>query len=244
MKLSKVIYKYISQAGYSNDQYRRLYDIAISGTQEIDLDVTGFPKIERVSVLPNKTAKMPSDCLNVLNIGIENGLNQFAILKRDYTLTGYRKDSDTRLDMDVSKAAVDTTRIRDFAYINSMNGSSDYKAFGAYQKTTFIGTYKIEDNTIILNAEFGFDYLLIEYMASIDETDAEVLDLAVPTIISYIAWKDAQYMPTGRKMNLSEKQLRRTEFYNQKRLLKSRVNPFLPAQARDVTFDSEKLIVK
>ena len=63
-------------------------------------------------------------------------------------------------------------------------------------------------------------------------------------LISYIAWKDSQYMPTGRKMNLSEKTIRRTEFYNQKRLLKSRIHPFLPSEARDVSFDNEKLIVK
>jgi hypothetical protein len=79
---------------------------------------------------------------------------------------------------------------------------------------------------------------------SVDETDVDVEAIAEETIIAYLAWKDAQYMPTGRKMNLSEKAMRKTEFYNQKRLLKARVMKVLPSDARSVTFDSEKLIVK
>jgi hypothetical protein len=206
--------------------------------------VLGDAKVTRVSVLPNKTAKLPDDCLNVLNIGVENGLGQLAVLKKDPTMTGYRKESDLRLEQDFGKVAVDTTRIRDFAYINAMEGSASYKAFGAYDKTSFVGSYKIEDGFIILNPEFGYDYLLVEGIMSVDETDVDVEPIAEETIIAYLAWKDAQYMPTGRKMNLSEKAMRKTEFYNQKRLLKARVMKVLPSDARSVTFDSEKLIVK
>lgn len=244
MKLSKIIYEYINQAGHTNAHYRRLYSIGVRGVKEAELDVLGDAKVTRVSVLPNKTAKLPDDCLNVLNIGVENGLGQLAVLKKDPTMTGYRKESDLRLEQDFDKVAVDTTRIRDFAYINAMEGSASYKAFGAYEKTSFVGSYKIEDGFIILNPEFGYDYLLVEGIMSVDETDVDVEAIAEETIIAYLAWKDAQYMPTGRKMNLSEKAMRKTEFYNQKRLLKARVMKVLPSDARSVTFDSEKLIVK
>jgi hypothetical protein len=244
MKLSKIIYEYINQSGYTNAHYRRLYSIGVRGVKEAELDVLGDAKVTRVSVLPNKTAKLPDDCLNVLNIGVENGLGQLAVLKKDPTMTGYRKESDLRLEQDFGKVAVDTTRIRDFAYINAMEGSASYKAFGAYDKTSFVGSYKIEDGFIILNPEFGYDYLLVEGIMSVDETDVDVEAIAEETIIAYLAWKDAQYMPTGRKMNLSEKAMRKTEFYNQKRLLKARVMKVLPSDARSVTFDSEKLIVK
>jgi hypothetical protein len=244
MKLSKIIYEYINQAGHTNAHYRRLYSIGVRGVKEAELDVLGDAKVTRVAVLPNKTAKLPDDCLNVLNIGVENGLGQLAVLKKDPTMTGYRKESDLRLQQDFGKVAVDTTRIRDFAYINAMEGSASYKAFGAYDKTSFVGSYKIEDGFIILNPEFGYDYLLVEGIMSIDETDVDVEEIAEETIIAYLAWKDAQYMPTGRKMNLSEKAMRKSEFYNQKRLLKARVMKVLPSDARSVTFDSEKLIVK
>jgi len=244
MKLYKIIYEYINQAGHTNAHYRRLYSIGVRGVKEAELDVLGDAKVTRVSVLPNKTAKLPDDCLNVLNIGVENGLGQLAVLKKDPTMTGYRKESDLRLEQDFGKVAVDTTRIRDFAYINAMEGSASYKAFGAYDKTSFVGSYKIEDGFIILNPEFGYDYILVEGIMSVDETDVDVEAIAEETIIAYLAWKDAQYMPTGRKMNLSEKAMRKTEFYNQKRLLKARVMKVLPSDARSVTFDSEKLIVK
>jgi hypothetical protein len=167
MKLSKIIYEYISQAGHTNAHYRRLYSIGVRGVKEAELDVLGDAKITRVSVLPNKTAKVPDDCLNVLNVGVENGLGQLAVLKKDPTLTGYRKESDLRLEQDFGRAAVDTTRVRDFAYINAMEGAASYKAFGAYDKTSFVGAYKIEDGIIILNPEFGYDYLLVEDRKSV-----------------------------------------------------------------------------
>ena len=248
MEISKVVYRYISQAGYNNGHYRRLYDIAVRGTKEIELDVTASPKTVRLTILPNKTVPMPSDLLNVLNVGIVNNVGQIASIVRDDTVTGFRKyatsESRTGEDLGFSTAPVDNTRLRDFALINSIDGGGSFKAFGAYQKTTFIGTYKIEDDVMILNPEFPYDYIIMEYMGTIDETDASIPDIAEEALISYVAWKDSQYMPTGRKMNLTEKNMRRSEFYNQKKLLKSRVHPFLPSEARQVTFDSEKLIVK
>lgn len=247
MKISKAIYRYISQAGYNNGHYRRLYDIAVRGTKEIGLDVTSSPKTIRLDVLPNKTCQLPPDLLNVLNVGVVNNVGQIASIMRDDTVTAFRKlntEASRFNEDDFATAPVDNTRLRDFAYLNSINGSSDYKAFGAYSKTTFIGTYTIDEDTMILNPEFPYDYIIVEYMATIDEDDVEIPEIAEEALISYIAWKDSQYMPTGRKMNLSEKSIRRTEFYNQKRLLKSRIHPFLPSEARDVSFDNEKLIVK
>ena len=247
MKISKIIYRYISQAGYNNGHYRRLYDIAVRGVKEIGLDVTSSPKTIRLNVLPNKTCQLPSDILNILNVGVINNVGQIASIKRDDTVTSFRMDntaSSRFSENDFATAAIDNTRLRDFAYLNSINGSSDYKAFGAYTKTTFIGTYSINEDTMILNPEFPYEYIIMEYMATIDEDDVDVPEISEEAVIAYIAWKDAQYMPTGRKMNLSEKSIRRTEFYNQKRLLKSRIHPFLPNEARDVSFDNEKLIVK
>lgn len=247
MKISKIIYRYISQAGYNNGHYRRLYDIGVRGAKEIGLDVTSSPKTIRLNVLPNKTCQLPVDILNVLNVGVINNVGQIASIMRDDTVTAFRKyntETSRFNDEDFATAPVDNTRLRDFAYLNSINGSSDYKAFGAYTKTTFIGTYTIDEDTMILNPEFPYDYIIVEYMASIDEDEVDVPEIAEEAVIAYIAWKDAQYMPTGRKMNLSEKSLRRSEFYNQKRLLKSRVHPFLPNHARDVSFENEKLIVK
>lgn len=247
MKISKVIYRYISQAGYTNSQYRRLYDIGVRGAKEIGLDITATPKTERLKVLPNKTCQLPSDMMNILNVGVINNVGQIATLVMDNTVTSFRAletDNSRFSEDDFATAPVDNTRLRDFAYLNSINGSSDYKAFGAYSKQTFLGTYTISDGILILNPEFPYDYVIIEYMGTIDEDDVDVEDIAEEALIAYIAWKDSQYMPTGRKMNLSEKQLRRQEFYNQKKLLKSRVNPFLPSEARNVSFESEKLIVK
>ena len=51
-------------------------------------------------------------------------------------------------------------------------------------------------------------------------------------------------LPTGRRVNLSEKQIRRKEFYNQKRLARLRVNPVTPWDANEVIRMGQKLVAK
>ena len=85
----------------------------------------------------------------------------------------------------------------------------------------------------------------MEYLSSpADDVDYKIPIQVRDAILAYIAWKDIEYMPTGRRVNLSEKQIRRREFYNQKRLSRLRVKPVTPWDANEVIRMGQKLVAK
>jgi hypothetical protein len=119
--------------------------------------------------------------------------------------------------------------------------------FGAGSKLNAAGEFDIsEDEGILyLDNEFSYDYVVLEYLSSpADDVDYKIPVQVKEAVLSYIAWRDIEMLPSGRRVTMGDKQLRRKEFYNQKRLARLRVNPVTPWDANEVIRMGQKLVAK
>jgi hypothetical protein len=245
--LSEIIYQYIDQAKLTNAEYRRLWTIGVRGVEEMGLDVSSTPKTVKLLVKANKTVDLPSDYIGVSKVGVLNGDGEVATLRRNPNMTAYAIDMNDRLSKNTDDTDVETFRLQDLAYVNYYDGARYVNIFGAGSLLNAAGTYDIsEDEGILyLNNDFPYTYVIMEYFSSpADDVDYQIPVQIKEAVLSFIAWRDIEMLPTGRRVNLSEKQIRRKEFYNQKRLARLRVNPVTPWDANEVIRMGQKLVAK
>jgi len=245
--LAELVYQYIDQAKLTTAEFRRLWTIGVRGVEEIGMDVHSTPKTAKLLVKANKTVDLPSDFVGFSKVGILNADGEVSTLRRNPSLTAYAIDMNDRLTKNTDDTDVQTFRLEDLAYVNYFDGARYVNIFGAGSLLNSAGEFDIsEDEGILyLNNDFPYTYVIMEYFSSpADDVDYKIPVQVKEAVLSYIAWKDIEMLPTGRRVNLSEKQIRRKEFYNQKRLAKLRVNPVTPWDANEVIRMGQKLVAK
>lgn len=245
--LSEIIYQYIDQAKLTNAEYRRLWTIGVRGVEEMGLDVSSTPKTVKLMVKANKTVDLPSDYIGVSKVGVLNADGEVATLRRNPNMTAYAIDLADRLTKNTDDTDVETFRLQDLAYVNYYDGARYVNIFGAGSLLNAAGTYDIseDEGLLYLNNEFTLAYIIMEYFSSpADDVDYKIPVQIKEAVLSFIAWRDIEMLPTGRRVNLSEKQIRRKEFYNQKRLARLRVNPVTPWDANEIIRMGQKLVAK
>lgn len=102
------------------------------------------------------------------------------------------------------------------------------KDFGQYlaQPKGFFGEFNIDvyEGVVKLNNEYQYDTIFLEYYSAneVDSKEYEIPVQAEEALVAYLYWKSLQ-----RKRNADkwEKQMAAKTYYNEKRLLKQRLNP-------------------
>jgi hypothetical protein len=245
--LAEVIYQYIDQAKLTTAEFRRLWSIGVRGVEELGMDVHSTPKTVKLVVNANKTVNLPSDYIGFSKVGIFNSDGEIATLRRNPSLTAYKIDQNDRLTSNIDNVQSNSYRLQDLAFINYFDGARFVNIFGAGALLNSAGEFDIsEDEGILyLDNNFPYDYVVMEYLSSpADDVDYNIPIQVRDAVLSYIAWKDIEMLPSGRRVNMGEKQLRRKEFYNQKRLARLRVNPVTPWDANEVIRMGQKLVAK
>lgn len=247
VSLAELVYQYIDQAKLTNSEFRRLWTIGIRGVEEVGMDVHATPKTAKLMVNANKTVTLPSDYVGFSKVGVFNPDGEVATLRRNPNLTAYKIDVSDRTSSNTDDTAVQTFRLQDLAYVNYSEGARYVNVFGMGNLLNSAGEFDISEDEGILYLDnlFPYDYVVMEYFSSpADDVDYKIPFQVKEAIISYISWKDIEVLPSGRRVTMGDKQLRRKEFYNQKRLAKLRVNPVTPWDANEVIRMGQKLVVK
>lgn len=245
--LSEIIYQYIDQARLSNSDYRRLWTAGIRGVEELGMDVYSFPKTAKLAVNANKTVNLPSDYVGFSKVGVLNAKGEVATLRRNVALTSYKILQSDRTDSNTDNTTGNTYRLQDLAYVNYFDGARYVNIFGAGAVLNNAGDFNIseEDGLIFLQNDYDFDYVILEYLSSpADDVDYKVPVQIREAVLSFIAWKDIEHLPLGRRASLGDKQLRRKEYYNQKRLANLRENPVMLWDANEIIRMGQKLVAK
>lgn len=247
IELGEVIYQYMDQAKLTNSEFRRLWTIGIRGVEEIGLDIHYSPKTEKLMVNANKTVDLPSDYVAFSKLGVLNVYGEVATLRRNKNLTEYRIQYPDRLSKNTDNSVGNTYRLQDLAYVNYFDGARYVNIFGAGAALNSQGQFDIseEDGLIYLDNEFNYTYVILEYISQPSDDPNYKIPIQVrQAVLSYLAWKDIELLPTSRRSNMGEKQMRRKEFYNQKRLARMRVSPLTPWDANEQIRLSQKLVAK
>lgn len=245
--LAEVVYQYIDQAKLTGAEFRRLWTIGVRGAEELGLDVHGQVKSVKLMVNDNKTVNLPSDFIGFSKVGVFNGQGEVSTLRRNHGLTGYKIDSSDRLSKNTDTTTSSTFRLQNLAYVNYFDGARYVNIFGAGAVLKSEGEFDIdeEQGILYLDNNYGYDYVVMEYLSSpADDVDYKVPFQVKEAVLAFIAWQDIMYMPLGRRASMVDRQMRRKEYYNQKRLANFRINPVTPWDANEVIRLGQKLVAK
>jgi hypothetical protein len=244
--LDEVVKEYISQAELNMAHYRRLWNIAFRGLEDMLFNIYQMPKTQKLTVLSNKTVKLPSDYVAYVKVGVLNSEGEIATLSKNPNLTSYQMDLSTRTTNNTD-APVDPTNIRDFVYLNYDNNGALFNLYGLGGFLMSAGQFGIDEEKgiIFLDNNFPYEYVILEYLSSPrDDEEYKVPILIKEALISWIAWKDHEYKPMGRRFQEMSKEQRRINYVREKKKAKFRINPVRLWEINDIIRGGEVLAVK
>jgi hypothetical protein len=211
------------------------------------MDVFYTPKTEKLVVKPNKTVDLPADYLAYTKIGVLNADGEVATLKRNPNKTAYKIADADRTSNNTDDGIGDAYDSRFWSYVNYYSGAGYVNLFGNGSMLNDAGEFNIDEEQgfIYLDNDFAYDYIILEYLSDAsNDTDFKIPIQIVEATIAFLAWKDIEFLASSRKVNMGEKQLRKSNYYNQKRLAKQRVNPIRLWEANSTIRAGQKLVVK
>jgi len=258
--IKKIIAQFLNSADRSDHEFARLYNIAVRGIEnEFQQDIQGQFLTVLLDVNPNKTVELPTGYLNYSKIGIVNSNGEFVCLKRNDQLSNYHAIYYDQANRNAGVPTINTLGspmfpngnsgvYPEYAYwYNFWQQGTSFNLYGLPSGTATIGTYKIDigANVILLNPEFMYPQVLLEYLS--DGYDAQSEDYMVDSrcaeaLLAWVRWQGSIDQPKKYPQSLVATYER--QYYNQKRLARSRMNPFNLAEMNDIIRRATNLTAK
>lgn len=251
IELKEIIYAYMDEARQNGSVFRRLWGIAVRGVTELSLDIIPNIKTCRLCVDGNKTAQLPEDYINWSKVGVLNSVGEVATLKHNPNLTLYAANDTNRLSKNTDSVGVDLGRISDLFYLNYFDAEYRYGGVNLFglsgNEATKIGDFRIDDQcgVMVLDNSFPTDYVIMEYVAAPSEDCGYKVPVqAQEALIAWISWRDINQQAASRNVSIYDKERRRKEYYNQKRLARERIKPIRIQDIYNVSQDAIRLVPK
>jgi hypothetical protein len=195
--LDQVVREYIIETDSQEQKYFKYLQLAISGLRELNMDVSGAPKIVELDINSDTdTVVLPTDFIDYRFIGIcgsdgqlhSLGLNNKTCLPSaindcgEYSVN--KQDSNNGISVDLTSD-------------HSRNGSIIGKFFGIGGGTNANGEYKInkDQGTILVGVSSNVSSIILEYIADIDSVDGDfvVHPYLIEAIKGYIYYKEREF---------------------------------------------------
>lgn len=190
----KTIVSYtLDEEDQSIGTFDKYWIFAFRGLVDLLFDVTAEPITVRLPILGNKTVPFPDDYISWNKIGVLNNNGEVSTLKINNALTKY-KDSNPNRIQKLTPDITDTypLLINNPYYLN-------YYYNGIYQPLFGVGgglvqygecTVDEENNLIVLNPEFRYDHIILEYISSPEKNSDYTVPLYTQeALIAWIKWK-------------------------------------------------------
>lgn len=246
--LDECINAYLDESEQGNHKYYKCWQLVFRAMTELGIDFFYQIKSVKLPINPNLTVNLPSDYLNYSKIGVFNNKGEIIPLTYNDKLSYY---ADLLPDRIGSKTQ-DETVISFYSpnapiWYNFWNGYGYENLYGIPSGEPFVGSYRIDNanGLIVLDEKFSFEYIVLEYLASPQEGQDYYVPLVFKEpIIAYLRWKDIISLPSSRRGSVGDKQQRRHEFYNERRLAIARWNPIDLNEAYEWSLRNQRLTVK
>lgn len=248
ISLDSVINDYIDESEQSIHKYAKLFNIAYRGMEKMGLDF--FYKIKSVKLpvnTTNYTCELPNDYITYTKIGVLNSKGEIIPLKFNSKLTFYADQLPNRQGMTDDNTISDWYNLYSPFYYNYWDGYGFTNVYGAPSGTPEVGSFNIDDSNgvILLNQNFYYDYLMIEYLSSPNPEQQYMIPIQFrEAMIAWLAWRDIASMPNTRKGNLGDKRERERNFYNQRRLANAQFKPLYLTEAYEWNLTNQRMTVK
>lgn len=164
----------------------------------IDLlfDITAHPITVRLPVGGNKTVPFPSDYISWTKIGILNNHGEVSTLKINNALTTYKDTNPNRIEKltsDITDAF--PSILNNPFYLNYFYNNTYQPLFGVGGGLIQYGSCTVDDenNLIVLEPDFKYDSIILEYISSPEKNgDYQILTACQEAVIAFIKWKSKQ----------------------------------------------------
>jgi len=245
--LESVINDYLSESEQSNHKYFKLWHIAFRGFTELGIDFFWQVKSVKLPIESNLTVKMPNDWVQYSKIGVLNDRGEIIPMYYNNNLTTYSDLQPQRVSQTQDPTLVTLYQTNTPIWYNWWSGYGYTNIYGLPSGTPFVGGFKLDNanGLILLSEDFGYDYLMVEYIASPQDGGNYYLPMHFrEALISYLRWKDIISTPAKNHVLNSNIAMRRKDFYNERRNAIARYRPIMLAEAYQANLEMQRLTVK
>jgi hypothetical protein len=246
--LDSVINEYIDESEQSIHKYAKLYNIAYRGMERLGLDF--FYKIKSVKIAvdtTNYTVKLPNDYVSYTKIGVLNAKGEIIPLKFNSKMTFFGDMMANRQALTDDNTLVDWYQQDVPIFYNYWDGYGFTNIYGIPSGSPNVGSFNIDDanGVVLLNQNFYYDYVMIEYLSSPDPQQQFMIPLHFrEAMLAWLAWRDIASMPNTRKGALGDKRERERNYYNQRRLANAQFKPLYLMQTYEWNLENQRMTVK
>jgi hypothetical protein len=246
--LDEPINSYLDRSEQSIHKFFKCWQIAYDGMQQMGLDFFYQIKSVKLPINPNFTVDLPSDFLNWSKVGVLNDGGEIIPLRYNDKLTTYAQFSPDRLQKTQDNTLFNWWLNNTPIWYNFWTGNSFSTLYGMPSGAPFVGNFKIDNNngTILLNESFCYDYVMLEYISS-PPSNGEPIYIPMQfkeAFMWYIAWQEIAMLPNTRRGMLGDKEQRRRNYFNERRLAWARYRPLHLEEAHEWSMNNTRLTVK
>lgn len=244
--LKQIVFEYLDESMQSRDQYRRMFPIAMRGIIDLGLDVFFSSKTCRIDIDSNMTAKLPDDYIQYIRIGVLNSNGEIATLIRNDNLSNYVDLAYDRTSRNVDNSVSSNFGMYQQFFYNYSFDMPIMNLFGVPGSGQPVGYYKIDtkNNVILLNNDYSYGYLILEYLSLPCDDDFKVPVQAREALLAWMAWRDVATKPLSSINPAVLARERKHEYIVQKDNARMRISTIDLSSLKDVYDKNVRLVVK
>lgn len=225
--LDTIVRSLLMKKGYTMHWYVDFLLAASSCLRELHMDDLRAVNTKLLVLNDYSAATIPSDCLDVVRVGIKAGQYVRPLVPNSKINSLYNMDDELSIIPYSGGSSTDTPLIygtggfewRTTHY--NEYGENTGRYFGAGD--TYNDYYKVipERNEIQVDETLGVEEIVVEYISDGQDADAasKITPYAQATIEAYINW---QHKENNRTYGLGERQMAEMEYIKQRKILRAR----------------------
>lgn len=243
--LDSVIQDYLNESEQSQSKYFKVFHIAFRGFEQLGLNFFYSVRTVKLPVLANLTVALPPDYQKWLKVGTLNSESEIIPLYYNDKLTTYADVSADRL----SKTQ-DDTLLDEFGpntWCNYWNGAYYTNIYGVPSGAPFVGGFRIDtdNNLIVLDPGFSYDYLMLEYVATPTVGEDYYLPMEFrEALIAWIYWRDGKAKSVRTHMALGTNRDNKHDFFTERRNAIAAYKPIRMSEKYQASQEMTRLCVK
>ncbi len=246
ISLDSCITDYLNESEQSNHKYFKLWNIAFNCMEELGLDFFYRISSVKLPINANLTVTLPPNYLNWTKVGILNDKGEIIPLYYNEKLTTFADLRPDRTDV-INDPESLWLGWNNNTWCNYWNGYGYTNVYGVSSGEPFVGSFKIDtaNGVILLSENFNRDYLMLEYVASPNESETYRVPVQFRrAVVSWLWWRDSLVgMGRTHMKNTSVAHYERM-YFRERRNAIARWKPFRISDAYQVSQEQTRLSVK
>ena len=247
INLDSCINDYIIESNKSVNDYYRLWQLAFRGMEDMGLDFFYHIKSVKLPINANMTVTIPPDYINWTKVGVLNNKGEIIPLYYNDRYTTYADLWPNRTTVNQDSSTLFSQDWGWGVWGNYWNGMAYTNIYGVPAGRPYLGEFKIDtvNGVILLNANYQYDYLMLEYVSSPMQGQEYYLPMQFrEALISWLRWKDIQSTPVKTHVQNNNADQRRRDYFNDRRIAMARWKPIRIYEMLQASQEQQRQAIK